>query len=89
MVGLLARLAWLPLLASRRNQMDADFSSVLSAAEFALLRAALVSVYMRAVADDEQVLSVNASVSRGAGGQFDVEIEYCGQAGFGVGGVSV
>ena len=69
--------------------MDADFTSVMAAAEFALLRAALVSAFLRASADDEQILTMQTVVSRGDSGQFDIDVEFQGQAGFGVGGMSV
>ena len=69
--------------------MSADFDEAMAAAEYAMLRAALVSAYLRAVAGDDQVLTLSAVVSRSEGGQFDVDVEFCGQAGFGVGGLSV
>lgn len=69
--------------------MSSDASDAMTAAEFALLRAALVSVFLRAVGDDAEILSLQVVVSRGDAGQFDIDLEFCGQAGFGVGGMSV
>lgn len=69
--------------------MLADVSDMQAIAEYALLRAALVSALLRAAASDCEIVSLTASVSRATAGQFDVDVEFLGHGGVPVGGMSV
>ena len=69
--------------------MDGPFEVSMRAAEFAMLRAALIAVFLRDTVDEPEIVSMSAEVRCDAQGQFEVDIEFRDQAGFAVGGLSV
>lgn len=69
--------------------MSGDFEDGLRVAEYAMLRAALVSTFLRVAGEDAEVYSVNALVRRSDNGQFEIEVEFGDAAGFPCGGLSV
>jgi hypothetical protein len=63
--------------------------TAIHAAQLALLRMSMAAALRSAMADDDQILSITVLARPGQGGDVDIDVELCGQAGFPVGGYSL